>query len=76
MRYQKKTYDKVKIEHPEYKLYEINKIIGQMWRDLGDQTKSEYINAYEMEKVSKFSLVSLVVVNIVQMLFSLTQLNR
>ena len=54
MRYQKKTYDKVKIEHPEYKLYEINKIIGQMWRDLGDQTKSEYINAYEMEKVSKF----------------------
>ena len=45
------VWDQVKLQHSELKLWEIGRIIGQMWRDLSDQEKQVLTLEFELIRV-------------------------
>lgn len=51
MRYSRKVWDQVKTANPELKLWEVSKIIAQMWKDAPDGERQDFIDEYEAEKV-------------------------
>ncbi|KAL1227800.1 SWI/SNF-related matrix-associated actin-dependent regulator of chromatin subfamily E member [Trichinella spiralis] len=50
MRYSRRMWDKVRATNPDYKFWDIGKIIGRKWRELPDGEKQIYFDEYELEK--------------------------
>ena len=50
MRYSRLIWEKVKNKYPELKIWELGRMIGQMWRDLPEGEKNRFTHQYEVEK--------------------------
>jgi hypothetical protein len=51
MQFSRKFWHKARQENPERPLWEISKIVGQMWKDLSESERNEYQQRYEHEKI-------------------------
>ena len=58
MRFSKKIWDSVRSENRDLQLWEVNKILGLMWRQLPDMEKQEFQEEYETEKAEYDKQVS------------------
>ncbi|KAM3723559.1 SWI/SNF-related matrix-associated actin-dependent regulator of chromatin subfamily E member [Dirofilaria immitis] len=50
MRFSRKMWAKVRAENPESQLWDIGKVIGQMWRDAPESEKATYHQEYDIER--------------------------
>ncbi|XP_063719672.1 SWI/SNF-related matrix-associated actin-dependent regulator of chromatin subfamily E member 1-like isoform X2 [Symsagittifera roscoffensis] len=50
MRYNKSIHEKIKADNPQLKMWDVAKIIGQMWRELPDNERQVLNEEYEIDK--------------------------
>ncbi|XP_057294222.1 SWI/SNF-related matrix-associated actin-dependent regulator of chromatin subfamily E member 1-like isoform X2 [Hydractinia symbiolongicarpus] len=50
MRYSRKVWETVKLQHPEMKMWDIGKLIGEQWRNLPEDERQGFFAEYEVEK--------------------------
>jgi len=51
MRFSRKMWSKVRAENADRQLWDIGKVIGQMWREASEIDKAVYQHEYELEKI-------------------------
>lgn len=50
MRYSRKVWESVKSQHPDMKMWDIGKLIGEQWRNLPESERQAFFAEYEVEK--------------------------
>lgn len=58
MRFSKKMWPKVRADHPDRPLWDLGKIIGQLWNNTPTSEKNVYQQEYEQEKVYFISIIN------------------
>ena len=71
MRFSRKVWETVKSENPDFKLFEVGRVISQMWQELSEDQKKEYVIEFENEKVTFKQFFSHFIFSIVLKLLSL-----
>ncbi len=59
MRFSRKMWAKVRAENADRQLWDIGKVIGQMWREAPEAEKAIYQHEYDMEKIEYDKVLSL-----------------